>query len=96
MKTVNKLLIGLALAGGLLTACSGDYYVTDQPAEPVYSRPAAPYDGAVWVSGDWVWNGGRYVYRNGYYARPRSGRAWVAGSWERSNRGYHWRRGHWR
>jgi len=96
MKTANKLLIGLALMGGLLTACSGDYYVADQPAEPVYTRPVAPYDGAVWVSGDWTWSGGRYVYRNGYWTRPRNGRAWVGGSWERSNRGYHWRRGHWR
>lgn len=96
MKTTSSILIGLALAGSLLTSCAGSYYVTERPAEPVYTRPAAPYEGAVWVSGEWGWRNGRYVYTNGYWTRPRHNRVWVSGSWETGARGYYWRRGHWR
>lgn len=96
MKTSSKLLIGIALVGSMLTACEGSYYVAEQPAEPVYDRPVAPYAGAIWVSGDWVWSGNRYVYTNGYWARPRGARVWVGGSWEHGAGGYRWHRGHWR
>ena len=96
MKTTSKLLIGIALAGTLFASCEGSYYVADEPVEPVYTRPAAPYAGAVWVSGDWVWRGGRYVYTQGYWTRPRGKRVWVSGSWIHNGRGYHWHRGHWR
>jgi hypothetical protein len=96
MKTLAKLGVLAALGGTLfLTSCAGDYYVSDQPADVVYERPAAPYNGAVWIDGDWVYSGGHYVHQHGHWARPRSGRTWVAGSWDHSNRGYHWRRGHW-
>lgn len=96
MKTASKLILGLALAGSTFTGCAGSYYVAERPVEPVYTRPVAPYPGAVWVSGEWSWRNGRYVYTNGYWARPRNNRVWVSGSWERGGNGYYWRRGHWR
>ncbi|MDB5009050.1 MAG: hypothetical protein JWP45_3443 [Mucilaginibacter sp.] len=97
MKTLSKLGLMFALAGSLfLSSCAGSYYVYDQPVEPVYERPVAPYAGAVWIDGDWVWSGGRYVYTRGYWARPRAGRAWVHGGWNHGPRGYAWHRGHWR
>lgn len=97
MKTISKFGLMAALAGSLfLSACSGSYYVADQPVEPVYERPAMPYAGAVWIDGDWTWNGGTYVYVRGHWDRPRNGRAWVRGNWERGQRGWRWRRGHWR
>lgn len=95
MKTTSKLLIGLALAGSLFAGCAGTYYVAERPVEPVYERPVAPYAGAVWVSGEWGWRGGRYVYTNGYWARPRGTRVYISGGWERRPGGYYWRRGHW-
>jgi hypothetical protein len=96
MKTFSKLAILAALSGSLfMTSCAGSYYVSAQPAETVYVRPAAPYGGAVWIDGDWVWTGGRYVRQPGHWARPRSGRVWVAGSWYHGPRGYACRRGHW-
>jgi hypothetical protein len=88
----------LAAFGGslFLSSCAGEYYVTDQPADEVYVRPAVPYDGAVWIEGDWVYSGGRYVHSHGHWARQRSGRTWVAGSWNHHpQRGYSWHRGHW-
>ena len=97
MKTVQKLGIMTALAGSLLmSACAGEYYVTTQPVETVYVRPATPYAGAVWIDGDWVWNGGAYVRQPGHWARARAGRVWVAGNWHRGPRGYAWHRGYWR
>ncbi|MES2277953.1 MAG: hypothetical protein V4592_18135 [Bacteroidota bacterium] len=95
MKTMNKVIIGVALASSMLAACAGSYYVSERPAEPVYTRPVAPYQGAVWVSGEWGWRNGRYVYTNGYWARARTNRVYVSGSWEQGPRGYYWRRGHW-
>ncbi|WDF53412.1 hypothetical protein [Mucilaginibacter sp. KACC 22063] len=97
MKTLSKLILGIGFATTLaLTACSGQYYVTEQPAEPYYVRPVAPYAGAYWVPGEWTWSGGRYVYMRGYYVRSRPGRVYVQGHWDRGPRGYAWRRGHWR
>lgn len=97
MKTLSKLGIMALLAGSLfMTSCAGEYYVTAQPTDEVYVRPAAPYYGAVWIDGDWVWSGGRYVHQGGHWARPRSGRVYVAGAWYHGPRGYAWRRGHWR
>jgi hypothetical protein len=97
MKTLSKLGILAALAGSLfMSSCAGEYYVQAQPADVYYVRPAAPYAGAVWIEGDWVWSGGGYIHQSGHWARPHNGRAWVAGNWYHGPRGYAWHRGHWR
>ena len=93
---MKKTLLIIGIAGCLAaTSCTVDGYVTDQPAEVVYTRPVAPGDGYVWIDGDWVWGGGGYHWHNGYWARPRSGHTWSAGHWDHGARGYHWSRGHW-
>lgn len=97
MKTLIKLGLLITLTASLfLSSCAGSYYVADQPVEPVYERPVAPYDGAVWIDGEWGWYGGRYAYTRGHWERPRPGRAYSRGSWEHSNRGYRWHKGSWR
>jgi len=97
MKTMNKIGVVLALAGGLfLSSCEGSYYVTSQPTETYYERPVAPYAGAVWIDGDWTWSSGRYVRQRGHWVRPRAGRSWEGGRWQSGPRGYRWQRGHWR
>lgn len=75
--------------------CAGEAYVTEQPAEVVYTRPPAPGPGYVWVDGDWYWSGGRYTRRSGHWAHPRKGHVWVGGHWQHTPRGYHWQKGHW-
>lgn len=97
MKAIKK--IGMLLALGttlFLSSCAGAYYAEEEPAEPVYVRPVAPYAGAVWIDGDWGWRGGRYVYSRGYWTRPHYGRTYMRGNWERRGRGYTWHRGYWR
>lgn len=97
MKTLKNLILGLGFGVTLaLSACSGEYYVSNQPSEPYYERPVAPYADAYWVPGEWGWNNGRYVYNRGYYVHGRPGRTYVAGHWNRTQRGYTWSRGHWR
>lgn len=92
-KIIQVSMLILMLVG--FAGCSGEYVVTDQPAEPYYVRPASPGVGYVWIDGDWYWSGGRYVYRNGYWSRPRPGRTWAPGRWERHGNGWHWNRGRW-
>jgi hypothetical protein len=54
MKTLSKFGIMAALAVSLfLASCASEGYVVEQPVEPVYVRPVAPYAGAVWVPGEW-------------------------------------------
>ena len=98
---MKKTLVIIAIAGciaftGALTGCEVDGYVTDQPADVVYTRPVSPGADYVWIDGDWVWYGGGYHWHNGYWGHPRSGRSWQAGHWDHDGRGYHWNRGHWR
>jgi len=96
MKTLIK--IGLIAAMGsslFLTSCAGEYYVSDQPADVYYDPGPAPYSGAVWIEGDWVYSGGHYVHNRGHWARARANRHWAKGNWEHNNQGYRWHRGHW-
>ncbi|HEV9035840.1 MAG TPA: hypothetical protein VGQ51_04445 [Puia sp.] len=90
---IMAIIIGCSMA---MTGCAVDGYVTDEPADVVYSRPVTPGEGYVWIDGDWVWASGTYHWHNGYWSRPREGRTWAPGHWEHSGRGYHWNRGHWR
>ena len=97
MKTLVKFGLMLTMVTALFfSSCAGSYYATVQPTEPVYERPAAPYADAVWIDGDWTWNGGSYVYVRGHWDHPRAGHTWVRGNWEHTNRGYRWHRGYWR
>ena len=96
MKTISKLGLMLALAGSTAFAsCEGSYYVADQPIEPVYEHGVAPYEGAIWIDGEWGYRGGRYEYTRGHWDHPRPNRTYVRGSWEHNARGYTWHRGHW-
>jgi hypothetical protein len=97
MKTISKVLVLFALTGALfLSSCYGAYYVTARPAEPYYVRPASPYYGAVWIPGEWVWNGNAYAYVNGHWEKPRAKRVYIAGHWSQSPRGYVWIKGYWK
>ena len=96
MKTLVKLGLIAALGSSLfLTSCAGEYYVSDQPADVYYDPGPAPYSGAVWIEGDWVYSGGHYVHNRGHWARARANRNWAKGNWEHNNQGYRWHRGHW-
>ena len=97
MKAINKIGILLALAGGLLlSACESSRYVAAQPAAVVYTRPAAPYTGAIWVEGNWIRRHGKWIQQPGYWIKPRPGRTWVQGRWYKYPKGNRWQKGYWK
>jgi hypothetical protein len=67
------------------------------PPAPLVERvPPAPGPSYAWRAGHWRWNGARYVWVRGFYARhPRGYSAWVPGHWVRGPRGWLYREGHW-
>jgi hypothetical protein len=69
--------------------------VDEEPPPPRYEtievRP-----GFVFISGRWVSNGGRWVWRDGYYERERVGYRWEQGRWENRGRRHVWVEGGWR
>ena len=86
----------LALAVSMtMISCEGTYTVTARPDPPIYNRPVSPGGNYVWIDGDWYYRGGRYNWREGYWAQPRGSRVWISGSWEQRNNGWYWRRGRW-
>lgn len=79
----------------VLVSCEGTYVVRERPAAVHYNRPPAPGRDYVWISGDWVWSGGRYSWREGHWERTRESRRWVDGYWQQTRSGWKWRPGHW-
>jgi hypothetical protein len=67
------------------------------PPAPVVERvPVAPGPGYVWRGGHWRWNGRRYVWAPGFYARrPYARAAWIRGHWVQTGHGWVYREGHW-
>ncbi len=60
-------------------------------------RPVRPSPNHVWVSEEWVPNGGAYAYHDGYWAvPPHPGAIWAAGHWRHRRHGYVWVGGFWR
>ncbi|MEP7278920.1 MAG: hypothetical protein ABI813_09780 [Bacteroidota bacterium] len=91
------MLIAVLLAGAsLFSSCGPSHMVVSRPGDIIYTRPASPGEGYIWMDGDWIWTGGRYSWREGRWARPRLGRVWYRGNWQHTAHGYRWNRGHWR
>lgn len=78
----------------------------NSPPPPVvtYTAPPAPQfeeigkppvPGYFWVSGVWIWEGGRHVWHPGYWSAPRPGYVWEPHRWHQV--GHEWRMdgGHW-
>ena len=78
-----------------LCSCSATYAVRERPGNVVYVRPHAPSPNHVWVSGNWVWRGGRYVWQEGYWTTRRNGSRYIEGYWKNTRKGYSWRTGYW-
>jgi hypothetical protein len=91
------LFLAILIAGTVsLSSCTVRGVVRERPAEVVYVRPAPPSREHVWVSGDWVWAGGRYEWREGHWERPRAAARWESGHWQDTSRGWKWIPGHWK
>jgi hypothetical protein len=69
--------------------------VDEEPPPPravvIETRP-----GFVFIEGRWVRNGGRWVWRDGYYERERVGYRWEKGRWDTRGNRHVWVEGGWR
>ena len=64
--------------------------------ERVEVRPQPPSHHHVWIEGSWEARGGRYQWREGYWAEPRYGyHRFSHGHWNRHRGGWVWVPGHW-
>jgi hypothetical protein len=59
-------------------------------------QPPAPSPQAMWHSGNWRWNGAKYVWVAGHYVeRPSPTANWTPGYWEQRPEGWIWVEGRW-
>jgi hypothetical protein len=92
---LGALVFGLAATG---QARGGGVWVRFGPPPPprelIVATPGPHY---VWVPGYYRWQGNRYAWRRGYWAKPPRHRAvWVPGYWTPQRGGYVWVEGYWR
>jgi len=87
------LLLATAITTG---ACLVSPWVAGEPPAPyVEARVVAPGPAYLWIGGWWEWHQ-RWVWRNGYWARPpHPGATWAPGHWDRHPRGWRWTPGRW-
>ena len=102
MKLMNVL--GTLALAGAMGGCyvSGQAAVVAPAPEPVATveveeEPPPPQPeavvvrpGQVWIGGHWYRNGGRWVWRAGYYQPERVGYIWAPGRWEVRGRRHVW------
>ncbi len=85
----------LVLVFFLCSCLPGQAIISTRPDTPISARPPRPYPYYVWVDGDWIWTGARYMYKPGYWTAPQPHSVYTAGSWERRGNGWHWKKGRW-
>ncbi len=91
-------LTGALSVFGLTATYAQQITVRARLAEPPrVAPPPRPSHDHVWVEGEWVPNGGTYVYKPGYWELPpRPHARWVRGHWRHFRGGWAWIPGHWR
>jgi hypothetical protein len=86
----------IALSLGLFASCYVGVVATYPSGAVIVAPGPPPFFGAVWIGGEYRWDGHRYVEVGGHWARAPRGRTWVRGGWRPVRGGYAWTRGHWR
>jgi len=66
------------------------------PPPPVETVVLAPGPGYIWVSGEYVWNGGWYWVGGHWELPPRPHAIWIEGRAWHDHYGWHHERGYWR
>jgi hypothetical protein len=94
--------LGLVLGGGLAGPFGGDRAlaqdIAPQPPPPpqVESPGPPPSPNAVWISGHWLWRGGRYEWVPGQWENAPAGASYVPGRHRQTAQGWVWEPGRWR
>jgi len=98
MKRFIKIFILFIFISGLTDSCAARtvYVKRRPPAVIVEVKPAKPGPNYIWISGHWVWRGGKFVWVHGHWVKKRRGYVWVPGHWVKKPRGWVWIGGHWK
>src|SRR5262249_19961956 len=95
LRTAGAVIISSLFLVTPASAQSRVYVRVAPPARVVQTVPP-PRRGFVWQGGYQRWNGHRYVWVPGRYARqPYAGARWVSPRWSRSPRGFYFVPGRW-
>src|SRR5258708_33147964 len=86
--------LALVISIGALSSCTVRAVVHERPREIVYERPPPPSREHIWITGDWVWVGGRYQCHEGHRERHRPMTVWETGHWPGPGRSERWTPGH--
>jgi hypothetical protein len=71
-------------------------YLPEPPKPPAVASPGdPPSPESFYVPGCWVWNGDRYAWRVGYWARVQPGYVWVPSHYQWAPSGYVYVAGYW-
>jgi hypothetical protein len=70
------------------------YQAPPPPQQEVYG--VAPGPGYFWISGVWLWEGNRHVWRPGRWEQHRQGQVYQPHGWVRAGKGWQIHGGHWR
>jgi hypothetical protein len=65
------------------------------PAPYVETVGVPPVEGYFWISGVWLWEGGRHVWHAGHWQAPKPGYRWVPHHWHQVGNEWHMDGGHW-
>ncbi|MDB5849488.1 MAG: hypothetical protein JWP29_3240 [Rhodoferax sp.] len=71
------------------------YYVDTAPPAPVAEVVTVAPPGYFWISGIWLWEGGRHVWHPGHLEAHRAGYRWTPHQWVPSGHGWQLRGGFW-
>ncbi len=94
-KIILSVLLALCMAPAAVMAQVVVRVAPPAPIVEVHDRP--PHRDWVWIDGYHRWNGHRYVWVHGHWARPpHPGAVWVAHRWEQREGGWVLIEGHWR
>lgn len=103
-------LLGAVALSGCVVAPPRQQIVYTTPAQPagpvVYTEVAppppqvevigaAPAPGYFWLSGVWVWEGGRHVWHPGHWEAHRPGYTWTPHRWVQTGHGWQLHGGFW-
>jgi len=91
-------LIGFVYVNSAVSTPKIIYAQKKPPAVKMVKIGPKPYKSAVWISGHWEWKvkTGAFIWKKGYWTKPRKGRVWVTGHWVKKPRGWVYVQGHWK
>lgn len=95
MRTIQLLFIALFISS---FAIAQEVKKPLDPKSKTEIVPEAPGEDYAWVKSHWMWDGGKYTWKEGYYIEAKEGYDWIDGDWERNVKTGWWRfnEGYWR